>query len=281
MAESGELNIRIETGADFVLPYTIKDNNGNPVDLTDAVITSHLRRFAEAAEYFEFICTHNNKGGRIIITMPKEVTSQIQFPSGVYDVKVMTNDGITSYTLKGQAEIRIGVTKPYDGNMMYMLGFGSLEDLPDVGQPNRIYFIYDRMEYYRWNGMNYVLTGMTSINKIEKISSEGLIDTYRMTFENSKYFEFQITNGRGVTNVEKINESGDYVHGIVDTYRMYFNDGTYENYQIRNGKVVFAMFDLNAETGHLIMTSPSYYEGPAFELDDDNGHLSLVYEQEE
>lgn len=83
MAESAELNILIETGADFVLPFTITDNNNDPVDLTDSVITSHLRRFAEVSEYFEFVCTHNGTGGRVYITMPKEVTGQIAYLRGV------------------------------------------------------------------------------------------------------------------------------------------------------------------------------------------------------
>ena len=279
MAESGQLNILIETGADFVLPFTIYDNNKDPVDLTGSVITSHLRRFPEASEYLEFICTHNGAGGRVYITMPKEVTSQIAFLRGVYDVLVTLADGITSYPINGNAEIRHGVTKPYNGSMMYMLGFDTIYDLPDVGMTNRIYFVYDTMEYYRWNGMNYILTGMAALKSVEKIGTEGLVDIYRMTFEDGRYFDYQITNGRGITNVEKISSSGDYASGIVDTYRMTFNDGTTYDYEIRNGKVVFALFDLDPDTGHLMMTSPSYYEGPGFILDDDTGHLYLALEE--
>lgn len=278
MEDLAELNILIETGADFVLPFTIYDSTGEPVDLTDAVITSHLRRYAEAAEYYEFVCTHNGTGGRVVISMPKEETSQISFPAGVYDVKVVLKDGFTTYTLEGNATIRHGITKPTDGTMLYLIGIETFDDLPDKGQMNRIYFVYDKMEYYRWNGMNYILTGMANIQSVEKIATEGLVDTYRMMFDNSRYFDYQITNGRGITYIEKIGESGDYVSGIVDIYRIHYNDDTYSEYSIRNGKVVFALFEIDLDTGHLMMTSPSYFEGPAFEVDDETGILSVVME---
>ena len=126
--------------------------------------------------------------------------------------------------------------------------------------------------------MNYILTGMAALKSVEKISTAGLTDTYRMTFESGRYFDYQIINGRGIVSVTKISSSGDYVSGMVDTYQIAYNDGTTTDYEIRNGKVVFALFDLDPETGHLMMTSPSYFEGPGFTLDDESGHLFLALE---
>lgn len=202
MAESAELNILIETGADFVLPYVIYDNNGDPVDLTGSTITSHLRRYAEDNQYFEFVCTHNGAGGRITIRMAHEVTSQIAYPHGVYDVLVTLSDGITSYPLKGDVEIRHGVTKPIDGSILLIASFAKYSDLPAVGNPNRMYFVRQDGTFYRWNGQNYLYVG-----------------TYN-----------------GITSIEKIGSSGTDIIGVVDTYRIHFSDGRHYDYNLRNGK---------------------------------------------
>ena len=202
MAESAELNILIEAGADFVLPYTIYDNNGDPVNLTGSTITSHLRRFAEASEYYEFVCTHNGTGGRITIRMAHEVTRQIPWPSGVYDVLVTLSDGITSYPLKGDVEIRHGVTKPIEGSILLISSFASYSDLPKAGNINRLYFVRQDGSFYRWNGQNYIYVG-----------------TYN-----------------GITSIEKIGSSGTELIGITDTYRINFSDGRYYTYTLKNGR---------------------------------------------
>lgn len=156
MADSAEMNIMIETGADFLLYKTIRDDQNNPVDLTGAAIASHLREFAEAADYFEFACMHNGQGGKITIIMPHETTSLIAFAKGVYDVKVVLADGFTTYTLHGDAFIREGVTKSYNGSVLFTLGIDKYENLPEVGNVDRMYLVYEDQKLYRWNGMNYV-----------------------------------------------------------------------------------------------------------------------------
>ena len=157
MPESAMLNIGIETGADFVLPHKIKDNNGEPVDLTGATIAAHLRRFAEDAEYVEFYCTHNGKGGRILLTLTKEITAKIAYPDGVYDVRVTLADGVTSYTLNGSATIRQGVTKSVvEGTPIHIIGIDKFTGLPEEGNPNRLYLVYEERAFYRWIGSNYV-----------------------------------------------------------------------------------------------------------------------------
>lgn len=50
------------------------------------------------------------------------------------------------------------------------------------------------------------------IEKIEKINAEGLVDTYRITFTDTTYFDFEVRNGEGsydiatsedITNITK------------------------------------------------------------------------------
>ena len=186
MPESAQLNILLETGADFILPYTIYDDDDNPIDLTGATVRAYLRESAAAPDYYEFLCRHNDAGGRITITMPHETTSEITFTSGVYDVVVVFEDGTTSYPLHGDATIRQGITKITDGNVLFMIGISNYEDLPEIGNVDRLYFSYDDQVIYRWNGMNYIATAV----------------------------------GRGVTNITA------ELHGNIITYTFTYTDGT-------------------------------------------------------
>ena len=222
MIESEELNILIETGADFVMFRTIRDDQENPVDLTGSTIVSHLREFAEAADCFEFTCLHNEAGGRITISMPHEITSQIAFAKGVYDVKVTLADGFTTYTIHGDAFVRHGVTKPDDGTALYMIGIGEYDNLPEVGSPDRLYFVFEDRKVYRWNGTNYVATAVgNGIQSIAKVGTAGLIDIYRITYDDGTSFDYMVVNGKGVSSVTHVDGG---------TYRMNFNDGTYVDF---------------------------------------------------
>ncbi len=78
------------------------------------------------------------------------------------------------------------------------------------------------------------------IQSIQKTKTEGLVDTYTITFTNGSSTTFRITNGRdgvdgsagkGIVKVEKVSTIG-----LVDNYKMTFSDNTEFVYSIRNGK---------------------------------------------
>lgn len=72
--------------------------------------------------------------------------------------------------------------------------------------------------------------GHGGIQSIEKKSTNGLVDTYRITLSDTTTFDFAVMNGRGVTSISKINTSG-----LVDTYEITFNDNTKESFTVTNG----------------------------------------------
>lgn len=111
MPESAKLNILIKTGADFDLPFTIYDNNGVPLNLTGATVEGKLREYAGASDYFNFVCSHNNLGGRITIKMGHETTSKIPFAHGVYNVKVTLSNGTISIPLSGNVTVIQSATR--------------------------------------------------------------------------------------------------------------------------------------------------------------------------
>lgn len=52
--------------------------------------------------------------------------------------------------------------------------------------------------------------------------------------------------GRSISAVEKISTSD-----LVDTYRISFNDNTYFDYEIKNGKSLYLNFEVSVTTGDL------------------------------
>lgn len=72
-------------------------------------IESHLRAFAEAADYFEF--TVGMTGDGFFLSMPHSETKMIPYSRGVYDVFLIEEDGTRTKILMGQARIIREVTR--------------------------------------------------------------------------------------------------------------------------------------------------------------------------
>ena len=81
------------------------------------------------------------------------------------------------------------------------------------------------------------------IASIQKSNSDGLVDTYTITFTDGTYSSFTVTNGEkgengaqgqqgnGIASIQKSNSDG-----LVDTYTITFTDGTYTSFTVNNGK---------------------------------------------
>lgn len=72
--------------------------------------------------------------------------------------------------------------------------------------------------------------GHGGIHSIEKLSTSGLADTYRITLADTTTFDFVVTNGRGITGISKTSTSG-----LVDTYTISYNNGTTSEFTVTNG----------------------------------------------
>lgn len=238
MTDENKYNIKIECGADFVLPFTWKDDNGVPYDLTGATVRAQLRESRSSSDGIDFVCQHNGEDGRIWLTMVSEATSVIPFSYGVYDVFVDFPDR-TVRPLYGDVYVQDHVTKPLDGEALFMIEVESFEKLPIPGKLNRLYFVRKDGTFYRWNGVSYIFTGVYN----------------------------------GIKSVEKIGTEGNYWEGVIDTYRMNFHSGDHFDYEIKNGRILYATFGIDRNTGHLMMYTPEDYYGINFRLDEESGHL--------
>lgn len=72
--------------------------------------------------------------------------------------------------------------------------------------------------------------GKGGIKGIAKTGSNGLNDTYRITFADGSTFDYSIANGKSITGIAKTGTSG-----LTDTYTISFNDGSKQTYTVTNG----------------------------------------------
>ena len=80
------------------------------------------------------------------------------------------------------------------------------------------------------NWLTAAADGHGGIQSISKLSTSGLVDTYRITLADTTTFDFVVNNGRGITSISKTSAIG-----LVDTYTISYNDGTSGTLTVTNG----------------------------------------------
>lgn len=81
------------------------------------------------------------------------------------------------------------------------------------------------------NWLTAAADGHGGIQSIAKLSTSGLVDTYRITLADTTTFDFVVTNGRSITGISKTSTSG-----LVDTYTISYNNGTTSKFTVTNGE---------------------------------------------
>ena len=104
-------DITIKGGEDFSFTVRLKEEDGSLQNLTGKSFRSQLREFSESGSAIDFVCTHNNQGGEITITLNHNKTAAIRFRSGVYDIIQINGDGTKECILYGVATIIPAVTR--------------------------------------------------------------------------------------------------------------------------------------------------------------------------
>lgn len=103
------------------------------------------------------------------------------------------------------------------------------------------------------------------IEKIEKTGTSGLVDTYTITYTDSRKTTFTITNGNGIASVEKTSTSG-----LVDTYTITFDDGSTETFDITNGRGI-TKIEKTATVGNVDTYTITYNDGTTSTYEVTNG----------
>lgn len=80
------------------------------------------------------------------------------------------------------------------------------------------------------NWLTKAADGHGGIQSIVHQATNGLTDTYRITLADTTTFDFDVANGKGITQIPKVS-----TNGLVDTYRIYYSDGTSTTFTVTNG----------------------------------------------
>ena len=84
MNEIPKHDIKIKQGGDYSIDFIYTDDDENPIDLTNWTIFSHIRQTPQSYDYFPFTCSADENG--IHLSLSKELTDEITFSKGFYDV---------------------------------------------------------------------------------------------------------------------------------------------------------------------------------------------------
>lgn len=80
------------------------------------------------------------------------------------------------------------------------------------------------------NWLTAAADGHGGIQNIDKLSTSGLVDTYRIVLADTTTIDFTVTNGKGILEISKVG-----TNGLVDTYHINYNDGTSTSFLVTNG----------------------------------------------
>lgn len=107
-----------------------------------------------------------------------------------------------------------------------------------------------------------------SVNGFSKISTVGLVDTYRLSLDNGNYYDIPVSNGKGIASITK-NET----HGLVDTYLVTYNDGTTTTFDVTNGKDGTYIYSISktASVGNVDTYTITMSDSSTFSFDVVNG----------
>ena len=103
------------------------------------------------------------------------------------------------------------------------------------------------------------------IASIDKIATNGLVDTYKITYTKGDVFEYTITNGNGIDYI-----AGPVSNGLVDTYTIYYTNGTTSTFDVKNGN---GITDVEKTTEGLVDTYKFIFaDGTSYTFTVNNGN---------
>lgn len=119
---------------------------------------------------------------------------------------------------------------------------------------------YSDYEWFEYKG-DKGDTG-NGITGILLYSSSGLVDTYRVYFDDGTYTSFDVTNGSQIDRIEKTATSG-----LTDTYTVYLTNGTSATtFNVTNGKGISSIseVDVTHAAGHTDVYRINFNDGDTY-----------------
>lgn len=115
------------------------------------------------------------------------------------------------------------------------------------------------------NWLTAAADGHGGIQSIEKLSTSGLADTYRITLADTTTFDFVVTNGRSITSITQTS-----VSGLTRTYTIAFNDSSSQTFTVKDGRSITGI-SKTGTSGLVDTYTISYNDGTSDTLTVTNG----------
>lgn len=127
------------------------------------------------------------------------------------------------------------------------------------------------------NGTNGTDGTSVTVTSVEKTGTDGLVDTYTITFSDGTITSFTVTNGESNV-IESIELTGSTE--LVDTYTITFTNGSTKTFTVANGKdgenLTIVSIELKSSEGLIDTYVINYSDGSKFEFVVSNGADGLT-----
>lgn len=105
------LNLTIEQKVNFELTITVRNKDGSPLNLLSYTAVSKLRKHYTSTTSYPFTFTFVDRtNGRISLSMDSTLTSTIPEGRHVYDVVLVSPNGLKTRVIQGTAIVTPGVS---------------------------------------------------------------------------------------------------------------------------------------------------------------------------
>lgn len=110
-------NLTIEAGATFTRTFVWRDNDGNLMDLDGYTARMQIRSTRTASSFALEATTENGKitingeDGEIVLTISATETAALEITSGVYDLELISGEGVVTRLTEGSVFISPEVTR--------------------------------------------------------------------------------------------------------------------------------------------------------------------------
>jgi hypothetical protein len=106
-------NLFLDQGTDFTSTISLEGANGGGFELTGYTIRAQMRKTYTSSRSYDFVSTITNYvSGLCKIEMGSELTSILKPGRYVYDVEVISAEGIVFRVVEGQVDVTPRVTRP-------------------------------------------------------------------------------------------------------------------------------------------------------------------------
>lgn len=105
------VNFDIDQGTDFSITVNLKDDLGQPFNLTGYTIAAQMRKNYASSSATTFATSHDSTGGHIILSLDNSVTGLITPGNYLYDVEITDGSLKKTRVIEGIVTVTPGITR--------------------------------------------------------------------------------------------------------------------------------------------------------------------------